>query len=352
MFFSPRISTKQLAQLCHRLGLSLEAGIDLRTILRREAERSQGALRSRLQSISDDIDQGASISEAIANTHGYFPVLMRELVRVGEETGHIDSIFMQLAEHYREQLDLRRKFLGSISIPVFQLVIALAVIGGLIWVMGILREITGNKSLDLLGFGLVGESGLMTYLTFLGLAAVGIALAIRAIGRGAIWIRPVQYFVMRLPGVGGALRTLALARLTWSMHLTMNAGMEIRRALRLSLQSTHNISFTDHIETIDDAILAGDSLHEAFAATPGYPPEFLDSLAAAEESGRIVETMAVLSRQYQERAKDAIAILTKIAGGVVWAVIACMIIFMIFRIAQTAYIEPLNEAVRQAGGGR
>ena len=51
-----------------------------------------------------------------------------------------------------------------------------------------------------------------------------------------MWVRPLQRAVMGVPVLGPALQTLALARIAWSMHLTMNAGMEVRKALRLSLE--------------------------------------------------------------------------------------------------------------------
>ena len=122
-----------------------------------------------------------------------------------------------------------------------------------------------------------------------------------------------------LPGIGPACRTLALSRLAWSMHLTMNAGMELRRALRLSLRSTQNLVYVDQAPVIDDQILAGNSLQDSFRNAGGYPPEFLDTLAVAEESGRVVEAMGTLSRQSHERAKGAIAFLTMVAGWAVWA---------------------------------
>ena len=343
MFFSHRISTKRLTQLCHRLGLALEAGIDIRTTLAHEVERAHGVLHSNLVTVSRGIDCGESVAAALADTGDYFPSLMRELVAVGEESGHLDAVLRQLAEHYQEQVELRRKFLRSITGPVVQLVIAVLVIGALIGITGILQDITGDKTLDILGFGLVGASGLTVYVAFLAGIALLLAIMMRAIGRGALWVRPVQYFITDLPWIGSSLKTLALARLAWSMHLTMNAGMELRRALKLSLRSTRNALYVDQIPIIDVEILQGNTIHEAFAQAGSYPVDFLDALAVAEESGRIVETMEIVSRQYRERASLAIATLTTMAGWVVWAVISGIVIFMIFRVFGH-YLQTLNQA--------
>ncbi len=328
-----------LAQLCHRLSMALEAGIDVRTVLAREADRAYGPLRRHLRDVSHDIDRGEDLSAALAATSNYFPSMVCELVRVGEESGHLDAIFAQLAEHYQERIALRRQFLASISWPLAELGLAILVIGLLIWVMGL----TGT---DILGFGLVGDRGLAIYAAIVTAVVLLLAAIIYAFNRGAMWVRPIQYVVMNLPGIGGPLRTLALSRLAWSLHLTMNAGMNLRRSLALSLQSTHNACYTDHIPLIDAAILQGSTLHEAFRDAGGYPLEFLDALAVAEESGKVVEAMAVLSRQYRERARMAIGMLTMVAGGLVWAVVGAIIIVLIFRLART-YFGALNEAVEE-----
>jgi type IV pilus assembly protein PilC len=347
MLFSPRISRKKLGQLCHRLSMALEAGIDVRTVWAREAERAYGVMRRHLLAISRDIDRGENLSAALSATGGYFPVVVCELVGVGEETGHLDAIFAQLAEHYEEQVALRRQFVAAISWPLAELGIAVLAIGFLIWIMGMLRGLAGNENLDIVGFGLYGERGLAIYAALVAGVVLVLAAIIYAFNRGAMWIRPIQYLVMDLPGIGGPLRTLALARLAWSMYLTMNAGMDLRRALALSLRSTHNACYIDHIPGIDAAILDGNTLQEAFRSTGGYPLEFLDALAVAEESGKVVETMSLLSRQYREQARRAIATLTMVAGWVVWAAVGGIIIYMIFHLA-SFYFGVLNDAVGAA----
>ena len=92
MFFSPRITLKPLASLCRRLGTSLEAGIDIRTVLSREAQRAHGPLSRRLLTVSDAIDQGHSLAGAFALTDDFFPPLFHEMIGLGEETGHLEEI--------------------------------------------------------------------------------------------------------------------------------------------------------------------------------------------------------------------------------------------------------------------
>jgi type II secretory pathway component PulF len=170
-------------------------------------------------------------------------------------------------------------------------------------------------------------------------------LTILAITRGVAWTRPIQRAVMKIPALGKALETLALARLAWSLSATLQSGMEIRRALKLSLASTNNVRYTDKIETIDGEIEQGNSIFEAFFQAGCFPADFLDAIAVGEQSGKLDDQMAVLSRQYHEQAQFAMKTLNTVAAFLVWMMIASIIIMMIFRLA-SFYFGEINKLSR------
>jgi hypothetical protein len=79
----------------------------------------------------------------------------------------------------------------------------------------------------------------------------------------------------------------------------------------------------------------GREIYEALSDTGVFPREFLDTLEVGERAGRLPESMAILSRQYQEQARRSMATLTVLAGFGVWAMVAALIILMIFRTCST-----------------
>jgi type IV pilus assembly protein PilC len=157
-------------------------------------------------------------------------------------------------------------------------------------------------------------------------------VSVRAAARGAFWVRPIQRAVLYVPVLGPALQTLALARLSWSMALVMNTHMELRRGLRLCLQSTGNARYSDQSERVDREIARGNSIYEAFCAAGCFPPDFLDSVRVAEQSGTVVESMAHLSRLYQDQARTALGTLSTLAGFAIWILVAAFIVALIFRL--------------------
>ena len=93
---------------------------------------------------------------------------------------------------------------------------------------------------------------------------------------------------------------ISLARLAWSLHVTLNTAMDLRRIVPLALRATGNDHYMQHTSQILADVARGQPLLVAFAHSGAFPGEFLDSLAVAEESGQTVESMDRWSKVVKE----------------------------------------------------
>ena len=107
------------------------------------------------------------------------------------------------------------------------------------------------------------------------------------------------------------------------------------------MQSTRNARYADQIPAIDAEIAAGHGLHEAFAAPAATRP-FSRQSGRGEQSGKVVESMGRLARQYMEQARRD-GMLTVVAGVAVYVFVGAMIVLMIFRVFGF-YVGVLNDA--------
>ncbi len=309
------------------------------------AQNARGAARRPLEHINQAVQRGQSLVDALPGTGRYFPPLFHEMVAVGEQTGHLDLVLKRLAEHYQHQLNMKKEFRRAISGPVLQLTFALFVVGLIIWIMGLIAGMAGHggKPLDLLGLGLFGTDGVIKYVTFLAcVAAVG-WFAWRQIKRGALWGEWIQEAAMRIPKVGRGLEVLALSRFCWSLQLTLNTEMSLRKALSLAFASTLNAHFSRHAGDVLQRIRDGNELTETLSSTGVFPGDFIDAVNVGEQTGQLFETMGVLSEHYQEEGRDAIRALAKVASGTVWLLVVGLIVMIIFRIAMV-YVGIINDA--------
>jgi type II secretory pathway component PulF len=201
MLPNPQLTNSALVELCHRLAVETDAGVDIRRTWQREAEMARGRMQPYFAVVRDAVAKGDSLAAALGRAGSAFPPLFREMVHVGEQSGTLSKVFGRLEAHYRRQVRAKRIFLGAIAWPMIELALAILVIGALIWVLGVIARRGGGQPVDVLGFGLVGTRGLLIYINFLiavGLCITGLVVAMR---RGMLWMRPVQRALMQLPGV-------------------------------------------------------------------------------------------------------------------------------------------------------
>jgi type II secretory pathway component PulF len=205
--------------------------------------------------------------------------------------------------------------------------------------------------MDVLGWGLVGTSGAITWFLFCGFVAGGIALGAYALIRG--WMGPQPMLVaMRIPVLGRCLESLALSRLTWALALALDSGMDARRAAMLAIRSAQNPYYESSLQTVTNAIRANQQFYESFAAGGVFPNDFLQQLEVAEMAGTTTEALLRLAREYDERARTAMRVLTGIATVGVMLLVFGVIIFAIFSLFTQAYLKPIQEMLDMSQSGR
>src|SRR6185436_18462440 len=133
-----RIATSTLINLCRRVGTSMRAGVEPRKLWETETRHATGSLRWYIERVKEGVLRGDSVAESMRACEGYFPPLVTEMVDVGEKTGHVDAVFLKLADHYDHQQQLTRGFLFGIAWPTVQLAIGILVCGLLIMVLGMI----------------------------------------------------------------------------------------------------------------------------------------------------------------------------------------------------------------------
>jgi type II secretory pathway component PulF len=345
------ISSRSLINLCHRVGTAARSGVDARKVWELEERHASGPLKIALETIRRHVASGATVAEGMQASHGYFPPMFVQMVAVGEQTGKLDEVLARLAQHYEHMASMRRMFWIGIAWPLIELAASILIIGGVIYITGIIAATTGGEAPDLLGFGLVGTRGAITWFIICGLILGGIALAAHALARG--WFGPGPVLAaMRMPVLGKCLESLALSRLTWALALALDSGMDARRSVELAIRSAQNPYYESSLPRVAAGIRANREFHESFADGGVFPQDFLQQLEAAEIAGATTEALFRLAKEYEDRARTAMAILTGFATFAVFVLVFGIIIYAIFALFFHAYYKPIQDALDMTNSGR
>ena len=344
--FSSRIPLKTLAVLCKSLATMLHSGVALVKTLEIASRKTGNArCRQKLANVRQEVQQGTDIAQAMRYQNGYFPELVTDMVSVGEQAGSLPEVLDGLAAHYENIVRLRRMLIGLITFPVLQLVAAILVVALVIFILGILggSPAPGAKPIDTLGLGLVGTSGAIKWLAMsFGsiFAVIGGYYLVATVFRKQ---RFLDGLLMKIPVLGGCMRSFAIARFSWALALTQQTGMPISRSLELSFRATGNGAFVGASSGVCDSVLNGGELSQALDESRLFPEEYLSLVQVAEASGTVPETLERLSPQFEDQARRSLAALAIALGWLVWTIVGVFIIFIIFSVVMK-YVGMINSA--------
>jgi type IV pilus assembly protein PilC len=339
---SRRLPTSALIQLCRVLRHYLSAGLMLRDVFRQQAKKGHLAVRPVAVQISEAIEQGDDLQEALKHQGDAFPHLFVSMVSVAEHTGMLPEVFADLERYYSRQLKLRRDFISRIFWPVLQLVLGVLVVALMVLILGIIAESRpGTEPIDPLGLGLTGPRGAMIILCTASGIAASIGITYFVVTRVLRQKSFLDGLLLRVPVLGPCLQALAMTRFCLALKLTSETGMSIGEALKLSLRATGNGAFEGSTDAIVSEVNRGMDLTLALARGRIFPVEFLHIMEVAEESGTLPDVMRRQSDHYDEEAGRRLAALASTAAYTVWSIVGVLMVWTIFRIF-TMYISKIT----------
>ncbi len=128
-----RIShVKQLARACRSISLLFKAGLPMTDIIRLTGEAASNRVISQsLDAVERDMLRGEGLSGPMSKDRLFLP-LMVQMVKIGEETGNLDTNLDAVAENYEAEAEDKIKMMTAMIQPAMTLVI-----GGIIGLLAL-----------------------------------------------------------------------------------------------------------------------------------------------------------------------------------------------------------------------
>lgn len=117
-----------VARFARTLGSLLAGGVTIIQSLNIISETLTNIHYSQsLKNVSKKISEGVELNKALGEYEKLYPVLVSQMIAVGEETGTLSNILIELAEFYESEVDATLNNLSAIIEPVLMLIIGAAV---------------------------------------------------------------------------------------------------------------------------------------------------------------------------------------------------------------------------------
>lgn len=116
-----------LVELTRTLSLLISAGISLLTAIEISFDSvGNMVFRNALVKIAKDVEKGQSLSSSVAK-RVEFPVLMSQMISVGEETGKLDEVLLKLSAYFETESEHAVKGLTTAMEPLIMIVLGIGV---------------------------------------------------------------------------------------------------------------------------------------------------------------------------------------------------------------------------------
>ena len=76
---------------------------------------------------AESVKKGQKLNEVMRSYLKIFPLVIVQMIKVGEETGALDEVLKKMADYYEEEVDVISKSISSIIEPVLMIVIGIVV---------------------------------------------------------------------------------------------------------------------------------------------------------------------------------------------------------------------------------
>lgn len=289
-----------------QISVMLRSGLTLLQSLAATAENSDRLrLKTTLNRINQRIQEGASLAEAMAE-HRCFDNLTIQLVRVGEQTGHLDAVLTRAAEAMQRRRMLKQQLVTALTYPSIVFLAAIGVTSFMVFFLipkleTFVRNVLGKK-LPAMTQVLIDLSD---WLKHYGLTAAGVltGLSIAAVfwyrtESGRLWC---DRQALRVPLIGRILRVAGTALFARALGILIQSGVTVLDALRTMEELGTNRHLNGIIRRARSRVFSGGALAASLEDPNGYMPMLPRMVAVAEAAGTLDEVLDEVAKFYENQ---------------------------------------------------
>ena len=257
-----------------------------------------------------DIQGGDSLSVAMSKHPKAFDKLYVNIINAGEIGGALDIVLRRLAA-YREKIQrLKRKIIGSMTYPVAVIVIACAILAGIL--MFIIPKFAKmfdemNISLPWITLALVATSNfVVTYWYLLFGIPFAFFVLYKLIGRIKICRLVIDRTKFKIPIFGNIINKSVISKFARTLSTLISSGVPILEALNNVKGVTGNLAMTRAVENIHDNIREGESIAKPLREAKVCELMVVNMVEIGEQSGELEKMLTKVADNYDEEIDTAV----------------------------------------------
>jgi len=338
-------SGRDVVFFSRQLATLVAADVPLISALNTLAEQASNlAFKKVLKDITEMVDAGSSLSQALAKYPSVFSEFFISLIKSGETAGKLHEVSNYLADYLEKQAEIRSKTMGALIYPAFLLLAVIAVFIVLFFgfppldlppiipqILSIVQE-AGVEDLPFATRFLIFANDLLLNFWYLILGLLAIL---------GFWLfnylkspegeEMYDRFKLRMPFLKKAIQGIYLARFSETLATLVKAGVPILDSLEITSSVVGNKIYQNILLEAKTEVSRGARISEVFVKYPEViPPIITQMISVGEKTGKLDLILEHISRFYSNEADAIIRNLPSIIepvvilffGGVVFIIVS------------------------------
>ena len=259
------VNSKTLCTFTRQLSILQDAGLPiLRSLKILEGQAKPGPLKNALIDVIDEIEGGATLSEAMSKCPKAFNRLYVNMIKAGEAGGALEVILQRLAEFTEKSESLKKKIKGALTYPICVIIFSVGILAFLM--IAIIPKFIKifedfGTTLPAMTQLLIKISNSFVYYWWILIAVpVGIWLLIKMMNQFDYCRFGWNLFTLKMPVFGQLVEKNAVARAMRTLGTLVSSGVPIIEAITITRETTGNGVFERLFDKILEAIRQGESI--------------------------------------------------------------------------------------------
>ncbi|HOO57242.1 MAG TPA: type II secretion system F family protein [bacterium] len=348
--FTQNITQADIVIFSRLLGTVVDTGIPLVDALAAiEEQISNTTFRKIIRKVSEDVENGSSLSAAFEKHPHIFPHLFIAMVNSGELSGRLSEVLEKASDYLESDMELRRSISNSFVYP--KIVLTIAFVGIIIVMKYFIPAIAGiyaqTPKLKLPKFTkvLLSTSNYVSDNWIFFLALIAAMIAGYYFFKKSRMTRPYyDALIMSVPIMGTIMKRILIVRSIHTLGSMIECGVPLITALETVKSMTGNIYIEHDLDRVIENVEAGGTISNPLRMSRMFPPIVTYMIAAGEKSGRMHEMLinctAVLEKEIQFMVKRTMIMLEPAVTIVVALVIAFIAIAIYLPFYQIMTLVP------------
>lgn len=340
--FLNRIKIKDIVIFSRQFSVLISANVSMVQALKILTDQTSNVnLKMVVSEIADEVDAGASLSEALGKRPKIFSNFYVSVVRSGETSGKLDEVLLYLADEMEKDYDMMHKIRGAMIYPAF--VLCSLIVVGIVMMIFVVPKLTGilTESGVELPFStkiLIGSSEFLSKYWWVLIAAfVALIIVCRWYVGKPKGRKRFDYLKLRLPIFGHLFQLIYLVRFTRSMNTLLVGGVTIDNSLKVAAEVVGNQIYKELIEETIKEVEDGNSISSVFIKSKTIPKMVSQMLNIGEKTGKMDVILEKITNFYGREVSNMTANLMILVEPLIMVVMGVAVGMMVAAVILPMY---------------